>query len=315
MFFPTFCRNILKKEFQLNKKNNFPLKFSFSFFSIRRLTIQIEGKEGRIIEEDEELEEVEEEEEEGGEGDGKEDDEFLFPIQFINHSKINYYWSGREVTKIFNLSSNKFNSEKNIIYNKRNLKVVNVNHLEEGRITFTLLKDQFNLWKICNIFKFGIEQQQQSHYYQQQQQKQEEKTFNSNNNIILSNFLNEINLITNQSSLASPYQFISSPYAFKLNETISYYIKKPNNNHLFEYFDTTYKVIFSSKDQMLIETSIILKNKDEIVISLFDLLLMVVNVNTSKEQIACVMIGGEKLIQNKNNQSSDSRNNENNNNK
>jgi hypothetical protein len=62
------------------------------------------------------------------ETDAKDDDEFIFPIPVIMNSTVEFHWSGAEITRHFNLASTEFHPKKEIIYNKKDVKMVKVTH-------------------------------------------------------------------------------------------------------------------------------------------------------------------------------------------
>jgi hypothetical protein len=156
-------------------------------------------------------------------------------------------------------------------------------------MTFTLLKDQNKTWKICNIFKFGDSHSQPEYSLSPTRQ-------------ILSGFLTEItcqDLSKDDSNIfVNPYQYINPPYSFKNVERISNFLKLPSPDSSFEFLiDSTapQKVLVRSSDQVLLETHLQVKNSVGITHSIIDLLLLIVNAETPEEQIACVIVGGEKV--------------------
>jgi hypothetical protein len=204
------------------------------------------------------------------------------------NSSVEFYWSGAEITRHFNLSSNEFHSKKEIIYNKKEVKMVQVTHKENGVMTFTLMKDQNKTWKICNIFKFGDIHSQPDYSL-------------SPTRKIMSGFLQEISgpdLSKDSHIFVSPYQYIKPPYSLKNVESISNFLKLPSPDSSLEYLiDSTaqQKVLVRSSDQVLLETHLHVKNSVGTTHSIIDLLLLIVNAETSEERIACVIVGGEQV--------------------
>jgi hypothetical protein len=185
------------------------------------------------------------------ENEARDDDEFIFPVQFISNSEIQYHWSGAELSKDgFDFNTSDFLPEKTVIYNQKKLKVVQVSHKTEGVMTFTLIQDRQKLWKICNIFKFGYDLNLSDY--------QETLGVEPIKKELFLNFLKEINPLQfkgiqtpplpppqqlQQSerqeipflSLTRPYQFIQPPYSLKNKDKISSYFQLPYANTMLEY--------------------------------------------------------------------------------
>jgi hypothetical protein len=192
------------------------------------------------------------------ENEARDDDEFIFPVQFVSNSEVQYHWSGAEITRdCFDFNSSDFLPEKILIYNQKKMKVVQVAHKTDGAITFTLIQDRQKQWKICNIFKFGLNINQRAE--EKEGGEGGEYSFAPTRELFV-NFLQELNptqfrsqqirqpvvsVATEQGSvtppqasflsLTKPYQFIQPPFSVKNKDKISNYFQLPYANTTLEY--------------------------------------------------------------------------------
>lgn len=156
------------------------------------------------------------------------DDEFIFPVQlFSPTTKHKWLWSGSELSQHCDLAAESFFPERNVLYSTDSVKIFNVKHKTHGDVVFTMVKDQFSLWKICSAAIFGeiasTDETMPSH------------TINS----VLGGLLNHLNdkkqtlwkPSTQKSDVFSrPYQYVCPPFSIKFNDAIGKVIKLPEDD-------------------------------------------------------------------------------------
>jgi hypothetical protein len=90
-----------------------------------------------------------------------------------------------------------------------------LNHEHHGTATFTLIKDQMDMWKVCNIAIFGDTENGSV----------DQISSHASHDIFANDFLRYLNGENTVEFFSHPYQYIFPPFALKTSDPITTYMK------------------------------------------------------------------------------------------
>mmetsp|Transcript_3833 Transcript_3833/g.5962 ORF Transcript_3833/g.5962 Transcript_3833/m.5962 type:complete len:260 (-) Transcript_3833:72-851(-) len=218
----------------------------------------------------------------------RDDDEFMFPVQVVRDMKVSYLWSGSDIAQLCDIGAGSFDVEKKIVYARKNVKVVRVRHVSDGYMSFTLIPDKQNTWKICSIAVFGNDIEESYN----------DVEFFTGGVCDLVGALNS----KTSSGFSQPYQYVCPPYALKTTDRISEYISHSGickDGSAFSHYCTSLvpsKHLIGTSKLVYQETSVLVQDTAENNVAVIDLLLLV-DRTLPENRILGVVISSEKSLE------------------